>query len=218
LLRRLTDGGFRRDDTFVPLPLYNVTTLSEAFRRAVLRLFVHQGLMEEEARGMVPKRIRVPGRNMSGCAVAFFFQAAPELGPTHQLTVNIRKVDDGTSMANWASQINFRVRGLGQGPSYPEMSSFSVLFERILPALKARAKHSDPGDVVRRGWTSAGPLRCPSNRLRSPRCSSCARKGSRLRKIAAAVEAEHGLSVSHQAVRRICKALPSAKRITASAG
>ncbi len=32
----VTDGGFRADGTFVPLPLHDVTTLTEAFRRAVL--------------------------------------------------------------------------------------------------------------------------------------------------------------------------------------
>ncbi len=30
----MTDGGFRADGTFVPLPLHDVTTLTEAFRRA----------------------------------------------------------------------------------------------------------------------------------------------------------------------------------------
>ncbi len=32
----VTDGGFRPDGTFVPLPLHDVTTLTEAFRLAVL--------------------------------------------------------------------------------------------------------------------------------------------------------------------------------------
>jgi len=32
----------------VPLPLHNVTTLTEAFRRAVLRLFVRRDLMDVE--------------------------------------------------------------------------------------------------------------------------------------------------------------------------
>lgn len=31
------------------MPLHDVATLTETFRRAVLRLFVHRGLMEEEA-------------------------------------------------------------------------------------------------------------------------------------------------------------------------
>lgn len=41
-------------------------------------------------------------------------------------------------------------------------------------------------------------------------------QGLPLRKIAAAVEAEHGLRVSHQAVRRICKAIPSSKEKSSS--
>ena len=50
----MTDGGFRADGTFVPLPLHDVTTLTEAFRRAVLRLFVHRELMDvETAQGML---------------------------------------------------------------------------------------------------------------------------------------------------------------------
>ncbi|MFQ6046581.1 MAG: transposase [Gemmatimonadales bacterium] len=44
----MTDGGFRPDGTFVPLPLHDVATLTEAFRRAVLRLFVRRGLLESE--------------------------------------------------------------------------------------------------------------------------------------------------------------------------
>ena len=50
----VTDGGFRADGTFVPLPLHEVTTLTEAFRRAVLRLFVRRELMDgETAQGML---------------------------------------------------------------------------------------------------------------------------------------------------------------------
>ena len=43
----VTDGRFRPDGTFVPLPLHDVATLTEAFRRAVLRRFVRRGLLEE---------------------------------------------------------------------------------------------------------------------------------------------------------------------------
>jgi hypothetical protein len=50
----VTDGGFRPDGTFVPLPLHDVATLTEAFRRAVLRRFVRRGLLEPEvAQGML---------------------------------------------------------------------------------------------------------------------------------------------------------------------
>jgi hypothetical protein len=50
----VTDGGFRPDGAFVPLPLHEVVMLTEAFRRAVLRLFVRRGLLEEAtARGML---------------------------------------------------------------------------------------------------------------------------------------------------------------------
>lgn len=42
----VTDGGFRPDGTFVPLPLHDVATLTEAFRRAVLRVFVHGELLD----------------------------------------------------------------------------------------------------------------------------------------------------------------------------
>jgi len=45
----VTDGGFRPDGTFVPLPLHDVATLTEAFRRAVLRWFVRRGLLDGEA-------------------------------------------------------------------------------------------------------------------------------------------------------------------------
>ncbi len=41
----VTDGGFRPDGTFVRLPLHDVTTLTEAFRRAVLRLFGSYGVV-----------------------------------------------------------------------------------------------------------------------------------------------------------------------------
>ena len=44
----MTDGGFRADGTFVPLPLHDVTTLTEAFRRVVLRLFVRRDLLDGE--------------------------------------------------------------------------------------------------------------------------------------------------------------------------
>ena len=50
----VTDGGFRADGSFVALPLHDVTALTEAFRRAVLRLFVRRELMDvETAQGML---------------------------------------------------------------------------------------------------------------------------------------------------------------------
>ncbi len=50
----VTDGGFRPDGSFVRLPLYDVATLTEAFRRAVLRLLVRRELMDvETAQGML---------------------------------------------------------------------------------------------------------------------------------------------------------------------
>jgi hypothetical protein len=50
----VTDSGFRPDGTFVHLPLHDVATLTEAFRRAVLKMFVQRELMEvETAQGML---------------------------------------------------------------------------------------------------------------------------------------------------------------------
>jgi hypothetical protein len=50
----VTDGGFRPDGTFVPLPLHDVATPTEAFRRPVLRLFLRRGLLDgEAAQGML---------------------------------------------------------------------------------------------------------------------------------------------------------------------
>jgi hypothetical protein len=50
----VTDGGFRPDGTFVRMPLHDVTTLTEAFRRAVLKLFVKRELMDvETAQGIL---------------------------------------------------------------------------------------------------------------------------------------------------------------------
>jgi hypothetical protein len=52
----VTDGGFRPDGSFVPLPLHDVAALTAAFRRAVLRLFVRRGLLEEAtALGMLAR-------------------------------------------------------------------------------------------------------------------------------------------------------------------
>lgn len=42
----VTDGGFRPDGTFVHLPLHDVATLTEAFRLAVLKLFVRRNLLD----------------------------------------------------------------------------------------------------------------------------------------------------------------------------
>ena len=42
-----TDGGFRPDGTFVAWPAHDTAALTEAFRRAVLQLFVRRGLFEE---------------------------------------------------------------------------------------------------------------------------------------------------------------------------
>jgi hypothetical protein len=42
----VTDGGFRPDGTFVPLPLHDVATVTEAFRRALLTLFVKRELID----------------------------------------------------------------------------------------------------------------------------------------------------------------------------
>ncbi len=43
-----TDGGFRADGTFVSWPAHDTAALTEAFRRAVLRLFLRRGLFERE--------------------------------------------------------------------------------------------------------------------------------------------------------------------------
>ena len=50
----VTDGGFRSDGTFVSWPAHDVARLTEAFRRAVLRLFVRLELFDEDqAAGML---------------------------------------------------------------------------------------------------------------------------------------------------------------------
>ena len=50
----MTDGGFRADGTFVPWPAHDTAALTEAFRRAVLRLFVRRGVFEaDDARAML---------------------------------------------------------------------------------------------------------------------------------------------------------------------
>jgi hypothetical protein len=50
----VTDGGFRPDGTFVPLPLHYVATVTEAFRRTVLTLFVQRELLDRDtAAGML---------------------------------------------------------------------------------------------------------------------------------------------------------------------
>ena len=61
----VTDGGFRSDGTFVRLPLHDVTTLTEAFRRAVLALFVKRELMDvETAQGIQIWRAEIPFRRI----------------------------------------------------------------------------------------------------------------------------------------------------------
>ena len=51
--RLVTDGGFRPDGTFVTWPVHDTARLTEAFRRAVLRLFVRLELFDEhQAAGM----------------------------------------------------------------------------------------------------------------------------------------------------------------------
>jgi hypothetical protein len=55
----VTDGGFRPGGMFVPWPAHDTAALTEAFRRAVLRLFVRRGLFErEDAAAMLSGRIR----------------------------------------------------------------------------------------------------------------------------------------------------------------
>ena len=50
----VTDGGFRPDGTFVSWPAHDTARLTEAFRRAVLRLFVRLELFDEDqAAGML---------------------------------------------------------------------------------------------------------------------------------------------------------------------
>ncbi|MFN9309645.1 transposase, partial [Gemmatimonas sp.] len=44
----VTDGGFRPDGTFVSWPAHDTARLTEAFRRAVLRLFVRLELFDED--------------------------------------------------------------------------------------------------------------------------------------------------------------------------
>ncbi len=50
----VTDGGFRPDGTFVPWPWHDTEQLTEAFRRACLKLFVQREILEEpEAESML---------------------------------------------------------------------------------------------------------------------------------------------------------------------
>ncbi len=50
----VTDGGSRPDGTFVHMPLHDVATLTEAFRRTVLKMFVKRELMDiDTAQGML---------------------------------------------------------------------------------------------------------------------------------------------------------------------
>jgi hypothetical protein len=50
----VTDGGFRPDGTFVSWPVHDTARLTEAFRRAALRLFVRLELVEtDQAAGML---------------------------------------------------------------------------------------------------------------------------------------------------------------------
>lgn len=50
----VTDGGFRSDGTFVSWPEHDTARLTEAFRRAVLRLFVRlEPFDEDQAAGML---------------------------------------------------------------------------------------------------------------------------------------------------------------------
>jgi hypothetical protein len=52
--RVVTDGGFGPDGTFVHWPANDTASLTEAFRRAVLRIFVRRGIFEEgDARSML---------------------------------------------------------------------------------------------------------------------------------------------------------------------
>jgi hypothetical protein len=52
----VTDGGFQPDGTFVSWPVRDNARLTEAFRRAVLRLFVRLELFaEDQASGMLPR-------------------------------------------------------------------------------------------------------------------------------------------------------------------
>ncbi len=44
----VTDGGFRPDGTFVPMPAHTTDVLTEALRRAVLKLFVDRELFEPD--------------------------------------------------------------------------------------------------------------------------------------------------------------------------
>ena len=46
----VTDGGFRPDGTFVSWPVHDTARLTEAFRRAVLRLFVRLALFIARSR------------------------------------------------------------------------------------------------------------------------------------------------------------------------
>ena len=45
----MSDGAFRRDGSFVPLPEPDATVLEELWRRSVLAAFVRQGWLEEDA-------------------------------------------------------------------------------------------------------------------------------------------------------------------------
>jgi len=65
----VTDGGFRPDGTFVSWPEHDTVRLTEAFRRAVLRLFVRLARTEED-RAFATRLARYGARNpVPGCGV-----------------------------------------------------------------------------------------------------------------------------------------------------
>ncbi len=59
----VTDGGFRRDGTFVTSPAHDTARVTEAFRRAVLRLFVRLELFAEDDRSLAIRLARYGARN-----------------------------------------------------------------------------------------------------------------------------------------------------------
>ena len=61
----VTDGGFRPDGTFVSWPVHDTARLTEAFRRAVLRLFVRLDLFDSPP-ASPPRSDRLPTAHEAG--------------------------------------------------------------------------------------------------------------------------------------------------------
>ncbi len=197
-----TDGGFRSDGAFVPWPAHDTAQLTEAFRRAVLRLFVRRGLFEhEDAEGMlawphsgfhVHDAVLVPdGDTAFALRLARYCARNPVAldrleydAPARQVRYRSDKADGPTAGTDTVDPLEFLARVLAHVPNKHQVMTryYGYYANRVRGARRAATADAPPTTIAeavplplreaRRRWAELLRQLFEVDPLRCPQCGA----------------------------------------------